>query len=191
MRKLLLILPCLLWVIALASAQNPAPKPNVHVGGAGGDDPLERHLVPPEIIMQHQSALVITASQREEIKKQVSALQTHFTELQWDLQAHMEALSESLTHLEAQEDAVLAQLDQVLASEAQIKRTQLSMLLRIRGILTAEQLKKAREIQQASRFSFGSYGGHGGYGFQREFERELQKHQRALQEAQKKLRELQ
>ena len=110
--------------------------------------------------MQNQSALGITPSQREQIKKQVSALQTRFTELQWDLQAHMEALSESLTHPDAQEEAVLAQLDQVLASEAQIKRTQLSMLLRIRGILTPEQLKKAKEIRRRSRFGFGSHGGY-------------------------------
>ena len=188
MRKLLLVLSCLLSVVAAASAQNPAPKPNVHVGGADGGDPLERHLVPPEIIMQYQSLLGITSRQREEIKKQVSALQTRFTELQWDLQAQMEALSESLTHLEAQEDAVLAQLDQVLASEAQIKRTQLSMLLRIRGILTAEQLKKAREIQHVPQlgFSYGNYTKE----IQR-YQRDLQAYQRALQEAQKKLRELQ
>ena len=191
MRKLFLVLPCLLLVVAPATAQNPAPDPKVYVGGAGGGDPLERHLVPPEIIMQYQSLLGITSSQREEIKKQVSALQTGFTELQWDLQAHMEALSESLTHLEAQEEAVLAQLDQVLASEGQIKRTQLSMLLRIRGILTPEQLEKAREIRQTSQFGF-PYGGYGFYAKEiGRYQRELQEYQRALQQAQKKLRELQ
>ncbi len=110
----------------------------------------------------------------------------------------MEALSESLTHLEAQEESVLAQLDQALASEAQIKRTQLSMLLRIRGILTPEQLgkamEKAEEIRLGSQSGFALLGGYGGYGIQRrqlEFQRELQKHRRQLQQAQKKLRELQ
>ncbi len=181
MRKLLLVLSFLLCVVAAAPAQNFVPNPHFHMGGARGGDPLERHLVPPEIIMQHQSALGITSSQREEIKKQVAALQTRFTELQWDLQAHMEALSQSLTHLEAQEETVLARLDQVLASEAQIKRTQLSMLLRIRGILTPEQLKKAREIRQVPHLglSYGNYTK----------EIQPQEHQRMLQPGQKKLRE--
>ena len=143
----------------------------------------------PNLNSDH-SALGITSSQRDQIKKQVSALQTRFTELQWDLQAHVEGLSESLANPDAGEEAVLAQLDQVLASEAQIKRTQLSMLLRIRGILTPEQLEKAREIRQLSRFGFAS----GGYGFYSKeiwrYQRELQEHRRKLQEAQKKLREL-
>lgn len=186
MRKLFLVLSCLLSVVAAATAQDPAPNPYLHVGRAGGGDPLEQHLVPAETIMQNQSALGITPSQREEIKKQVSALQTHFTELQWDLQAHMEALSESLTHPEAGEEAVLAQLDQVLASEAQIKRTQLSMLLRIRGILTPEQLKKALELRRQRGFVI--LPGPLGPG---NFSQKLPDMQRNLQEVQKKFRELQ
>ena len=147
---------------------------------------MERHLVPPEIIMQNQKALGISPHQREQIKEHVAALQTHFTELQWDLQAHMEGLSESLTHPDGQEEAVLAQLDQVLASEAQIKRTQLSMLLRIRGILTPEQLKKALELRRQRGFVI--LPGPLGPG---NFSQKLPDMQRKLQEVQTKLRELQ
>ena len=193
MRKLLLVLSCLPFVVTAASAQDPTPSPHVYVGGAGGGDPLEQHLVPAEIIMRNQSELGITSSQRDQIKEQVSALQTRFTELQWDLQAHVEGLSETLANPDAQEEAVLAQLDQVLASEAQIKRTQLSMLLRIRGILTPEQLKKALELRRQKGFVIlpGPLGPGNFSQKLPEMQQRIQEMQRNLYDAQKKLRELQ
>lgn len=111
-------------------------------------DPLEEHFVPPEVIMQHQRELGITASQREQIKQRVSEAQVRFTELQWDLQAHVGDLSELLADPAAEETQVLQQLDKVLATEAQIKRAQVSMLVGLRRILTPEQLEEARRMRR-------------------------------------------
>ena len=94
--------------------------------------------------MRHQSELGITATQREEIKQQVRNAQMRFTELQWDLQADMEALSKLLENRNVSEATVIEQLDNVLAVEADIKRTQVSMLIALRKVLTEEQLQEAR-----------------------------------------------
>lgn len=128
MKRLLLVLLCT-GVIALAQ-----------------DDPLEEHFVPPEQIMRHQSELGITAAQREEIKQQVRNAQMRFTELQWDLRADLETLSKLLEDRNVSEDAVIEQLDNVLAVEADIKRTQLSMLIALRKVLTEGQLEEARAL---------------------------------------------
>ena len=110
------------------------------------DDPVADHFVPPEQIMRHQSELRITATQREEIKQQVRNAQMRFTELQWDLQADMETLSKLLENRTVSEAAVIEQLDNVLAVEADIKRTQVSMLIALRKVLTEEQLEEARAL---------------------------------------------
>ena len=110
-------------------------------------DPLQQHFVPPEVIMQHQKELGITDSQREEIKQRVSEAQVRFTELQWDMQAHVGDLSELLADPAAEESQVLQRLDKVLATEAQIKRAQVSMLVGLRKILTPEQLEEARRLR--------------------------------------------
>ncbi len=124
MRRLLLILAPL----ALAMAQ--------------GTDPLRDHLVPPEVIMEHQGELGISDEQREQIKQLVSEAQAKFSQLQWDLRARMDALQEQITE-NAAVDAVLAQLDQVLEIESQIKRTHLGLLLGLRRVLTKEQFETA------------------------------------------------
>jgi Spy/CpxP family protein refolding chaperone len=128
MKRLLLVLLC---ACAIAPAQ---------------DDPVADHFVPPEQIMRHQSELGITAAQREQIKQQVRNAQMRFTELQWDLQADMEALSKLLEDRNVSEAAVIEQLDSVLAAEADIKRTQVSMLIALRKVLTEEQLEEARAL---------------------------------------------
>ena len=110
------------------------------------DDPVADHFVPPEQIMRHQSELGITTAQREQIKQQVRNAQMRFTELQWDLQADMEALSKLLEDRNVSEAAVIEQLDSVLAAEADIKRTQVSMLIALRKVLTEEQLEEARAL---------------------------------------------
>jgi Spy/CpxP family protein refolding chaperone len=134
MRKLLIAL----FLVSVAWSQEP------------GQDPLGDHFIPPELIMQNQKALGITDTQREQIKKQVSAAQVKFTELQWDLQAEVEKLSRLLADLEVEEQTALGQLDTVLSTEAQIKRAQLTMLIRLRQVLTNEQLAKANELKAGS-----------------------------------------
>ena len=111
------------------------------------EDPLEQHFVTPEVIMQHQKELGITGSQREQIKRRVSEAQVRFTELQWDMQAHVGDLSELLADTGAEESEVLQRLDKVLATEARIKRAQVSMLVGLRKILTPEQLEEARRLR--------------------------------------------
>ncbi len=111
-------------------------------------DPLEDHFISPEVIMKHQAELGITAAQREQIKQQVRSAQVKFTELQWDIQAEIENLTKLLEDRAAAEAPVMEQLNRVLAVEADIKRSQVSMLMALRKVLTDEQLKQARYVSK-------------------------------------------
>ena len=73
--------------------------------------------------------------------------QARFTELQWQLHDAMETLASLLDEEPADEAEVMARLDEVLDAEREIKRTQLSLMIRIKNELTAEQRALLRELR--------------------------------------------
>jgi len=133
MRKLFLVCVCAATSVL---AQEP------------GQDVISRQLVPPELIMQHQAELGITADQREQIKAIVTQAQAGFTSLQWDMQAAVQSLGQALAEPPGDDGAVLELLDNVLDLEKQVKRAQLMMLLELRRVLTPAQLDQAKELKR-------------------------------------------
>ncbi len=109
-------------------------------------DPIERHIFPPELVMENQRALGLSDDQEELIKKEILRTQTRFTELQWQLQEEVETMSLLLDRERLEEDRILDQLDKVLATEREIKRTHFTLVVRIKNVLTAEQQAQLREM---------------------------------------------
>ncbi len=115
----------------------PAPAPPA---------PIERHIFPPELVLEHQRALGLSDDQEKLIKKEILRTQTRFTELQWQLQEEVETMSSLLDQERVEEDRVLGQLDKVLATEREIKRTHFTLVVRIKNVLTPEQQAQLREM---------------------------------------------
>jgi len=78
----------------------------------------------------------LSEAQKTYLHAEVLKAQTRFTELQWQLQDELEELRGLLKQSKADEAQVLVQLDKVLASEREIKRAQMSLLVRIKNNLT-------------------------------------------------------
>jgi len=132
----------LLLVLALtfpALSEN-APEP-------GKDDPVGRNLFPPELVMQHQQRIGLTEDQRTAIKKEVERAQSKFFDLQWQIQAESEKLVGLLQSRPIDEVRALAQADNVMNLERTIKKTHLSLLIRIKNALTAEQQEELKAIR--------------------------------------------
>jgi Spy/CpxP family protein refolding chaperone len=138
MRILLLIAPLVLTVAA-------------RYGQA--QDPIQEHLIPPEVIMQNQARLQLSAEQRDQIRDRVTAAQAEFTGLHWDLQSEMEVMAKLLSDLSTDEAAVLSQLENILSLEANVKRAQIGMLVGIRRVLTPDQYETARGLSRQARKS--------------------------------------
>ena len=115
------------------------------------DDPLARYLVPPELIMTHSSELSLAEKQRAAIKSEVQKAQSKFIDMQWDMKEETEKMVRLLQQTPADEARILEQADKVMSLEREIKKTQLSLLIRIRNTLTPEQLGKLEEIRRAAR----------------------------------------
>jgi Spy/CpxP family protein refolding chaperone len=124
----------LLLALSIPGARAETPSP--------GDDPLARHLFPPERVMGHAQEIGLDDAQRTAIRKEVQKAQSKFLDLQFDLQTEMETMVRLVQENKIEESRVLAQLDRVLALEKEIKKTQISLLVRIKNALTPAQQAK-------------------------------------------------
>jgi Spy/CpxP family protein refolding chaperone len=113
-----------------------------------GDDPIGRYLVPPDLIMGHSQELGLLEKQRAAIKAEVQKAQAKFIDMQWDMKEETEKMVRLLQQTPADEARILEQADKVMAMEREIKKTQLSLLIRIRNTLTTEQMAKLDEIRR-------------------------------------------
>ena len=114
------------------------------------EDPIARYLVPPEMIMAHSQELNLQDKQRAAIKAEVQKAQSKFIDAQWDMKEESEKMVRLLQQAPADEARILEQADKVMALEREIKKTQLALLIRIKNVLTAEQLAKLDAIRRVN-----------------------------------------
>jgi Spy/CpxP family protein refolding chaperone len=131
----------ILFSFALVSALSWGQAPQ------GSDDPMAEQLFPPELVMQYHQEINLTAEQSKAVREAIQKAQAKFLDMQWDMQAEREKLVLLLKARPVDESAVLAQVDKVLDREREIKKTQLSLLIRIKNDLTVAQQNKLMELR--------------------------------------------
>lgn len=113
------------------------------------DDPIGQQLFPPDLIMAQSQKIHLDDKQRAAIKSEVHSAQSKFIDLQWDLKEAGETMAQMLQQTPIDEHRVLAQADTVMGLEHQIKKIQLTMLIRIKNALTPEQIAQLRQLRNA------------------------------------------
>jgi len=126
-------------------AQQPQPPQGPHPPPP--PDPVGQNLFPPELVMQHRQAIGLTDNQKNAIKQELMRASTHFNELQWQMQDEMETMDNLTKGNTVDEAQVLAELDKILNLERDLKRTQLTVAIRIKNKLTADQQNQLRTMQ--------------------------------------------
>ena len=135
----LLAFMMLLAAVVSAGASAEAPP--------AADDPIARHVVPPELVMRHSQAIGLTAEQRDAIKTAVKEAQSGFIDPQWQMQTEAGRMVDLLQQRPLDEAAILGQLDRILDLERRIKKLQFSLLVRIKNTLTPSQLEKLEKLR--------------------------------------------
>ena len=133
----LLLVAGVLLTVAFTSAQQP------------DQDPLGRYVFPPELVMQHQQQIELTADQKNYLRSEVKQVTVRFTELQWQLQDAMEGLVVMMKESSVNEQQAQAQLDKVLGIEREIKHLHVGLAIRIKNNLTPEQQAKLETIRES------------------------------------------
>src|ERR1700680_1094568 len=110
-------------------------------------DPIGQSFFAPELVIQHQEAIGLSAEQKEYFKTEIRQAQLKFTELQWKLQDEMEKLVGLVKQPRVDEQQVLAQLEKLLSAEREVKKQQVTLLVRIKNKLTPEQQAKLADLR--------------------------------------------
>ena len=137
-----LVMIAVLLVPAKAGAESPPTPPTP------GQDPLAAYLFPPDLVMRHASEIGLDDQQRAAVKDAVVKMQSRFLDLQWDMQAESEKMARLLQASPVDEAALLAQADKVMGLEREVKRAHLSLLVRIKNLLTDGQRAKLTELRK-------------------------------------------
>jgi len=112
-----------------------------------GKDPMQEFLFPPELVMRYQNEIQLKKEQKELIIGDVEDAQKKFNRLQWDLQGEVASLQKLLAESTVNETKVLEQLDKVLDQERIIKKTQITLMVRIKNTLTVDQKVKLNSLK--------------------------------------------
>ncbi|HEV2992029.1 MAG TPA: periplasmic heavy metal sensor [Candidatus Angelobacter sp.] len=137
MKMKLFNLFALVFLTGAACAQQPTPN----------QDPIGQSFFPPELVMQNQESIGLTDDQKAYLKTELREAQLKFTDWQWKLQDEMERMAALVKQPRIDEQQVLAQLEKVLATEREVKRAQISLLVHIKNKLSAEQQAKLEAIR--------------------------------------------
>jgi Spy/CpxP family protein refolding chaperone len=136
--KATLVSILLLAPLALFAQQPPQPD----------NDPIGRFLIPAELVMSQSDEIGLSERQRATIKAEVQKMQARFLDAQWDMQEQGSRMTRLLQQTPVDEAKVLEQADKIMSLEREIKRAHLTLLVRIKNSLTAEQIAKLEAIRK-------------------------------------------
>jgi Spy/CpxP family protein refolding chaperone len=139
MKSSLLVLLLLAPLTTAVAQQAPSPD----------NDPIGRYLIPPELVMSQSERIGLNEKQRAAMKSEIQKMQAKFLDAQWDLQEQTGRMTQLLQQSPADETKILEQADKIMALEREIKRAHLTLLVRIKNSLTADQLAKLEAIRHA------------------------------------------
>ena len=137
--KMKLLHVCAAFFLATAAWAQQPPGPN--------PDPIGQNFFSPELVMQNQESIGLSDEQKAFLKTELREAQLKFTDWQWKLQDEVEKMVALIKQPHIDEQQVLAQLEKVLATEREVKRAQISLLVHIKNKLSPEQQAKLEAIR--------------------------------------------
>jgi heavy-metal resistance protein len=112
------------------------------------DQALEQRVFPPDLVLQCRERIGLKTEQRDAIRAAMRDMQSKTMDMQWKLQDEAEKLNDALKRPSVNEAETLAQVDRVLGAEREVKRAQMTMLIRIKNVLTPEQQDNLRNVRE-------------------------------------------
>ena len=103
-------------------------------------DVFKGKLFPPNVILQHQAELDLSKEQFTAIKTAVVEVQANVAEHEWDMREAYVGVMTELDKSPVDEERVMALVNTVLLAENEVKKEQMTMLIRLRNLLTDEQI---------------------------------------------------
>ena len=135
---------CLLVIASLGMGAAIAEEPK---------DVFKGKLFAPNVILENREELRLSKEQFTAIRAAVVDVQGGVAEHEWDMQEAYQALLLELDKSPVSEDKVLEYASAALLAENQVKKKQMVMLVRLRNLLTAEQISYLKSKYEQSTFA--------------------------------------
>ena len=104
-------------------------------------DVFRGKLFPPNVILEHQAELELSKEQFTAIKKAVVEVQANVAEHEWDVREAYISIMAELDKSPIDEARTLEYANAALLAENKVKKEQMAMLIRLRNLLTDEQVE--------------------------------------------------
>ncbi len=119
--------------------------------GQQKEDVFKGKLFAPNVILENQAELNLSKEQFTKIRAAVVDVQSRVAEHEWDMrEAYMKLMAE-LDKKPVSEQAVLEHATAALLAENEVKKRQMAMLVRLKNLLTAEQVAMLEAIEATRR----------------------------------------
>lgn len=111
------------------------------------DDVFKGKLFPPNVILENQAELGLSKQQFTEIKKAVVEVQANVAEHEWDVREAYQSIMAELDKAPIDEGQVLEHVGAALRAENEVKKLQVAMLIRLKNLLTSEQIAYLQSVR--------------------------------------------
>jgi hypothetical protein len=101
-------------------------------------------LFPPSQIMRQQEKLKLTNKQINSIKTEMRTFQSGIVDIQWDLNSTQAQLNKELAKNKIDLKNSMTLMEKVLLAESKLKKSHMSLLIKIRNALSEDQIKILR-----------------------------------------------
>ena len=111
-------------------------------------DVFKGKLFAPNIILEHQDELGLSKKQFTAIRAAVVEVQGNVAEHEWDLREAYQRLMADLDESPIDEQKVLQNVEAALLAENEVKKLQVVMLIKLRNLLTSEQMEYLQSVRE-------------------------------------------
>lgn len=115
------------------------------------DDRFEKAFFDPQLVLQRSKEIGMTPQQRTAILDVIKKAQVELVPLQMDMAEPALELVEMIEGVKVDEAGALAKADKMLKIENEVKKVQMSLLIRIKNLLTKDQQDRLRTIREGGR----------------------------------------
>ena len=104
------------------------------------DDVFKGKLFAPNVILENQAELGLSKQQFTSIRKAVVEVQANVAEHEWDVREAYQNIMAELDNSPIDEEQVLEHVGAALRAVNEVKKLQVAMLIRLKNLLTDEQI---------------------------------------------------
>jgi len=106
-----------------------------------GAELMAEHFYSPQLVIKHAREISLSNKQKDKIKQSIKELEAASLDIKWELQEHAGDLIELVKQESVNEREAIATADALMNLETAMKKLQLTLLIRIKNLLTSSQKK--------------------------------------------------